>query len=157
MKISLRGKELIREVEDLRTEVYLDSGGAPTIGIGHLLTKSERLSGKICIGTTIGHYKEGLSVDQVWMLFDQDIAPVEQTITNSVRVPLSQNQFDALCCFVFNIGPSAFKESTLLRLINQSFYDQVPVQMRRWVHDNGIVVLGLKNRREKEVALWESV
>lgn len=156
MSISLRGKELIREVEGLRTEVYPDSGGAPTIGIGHLLTKAERMSGKLWIGTTVGDYREGLTIDQCWELLEQDLVPAEKAINDFVSVPLSQNRFDSLVSFVLNVGVEAFRESTLLRVLNQGFYDQVPAQMRRWQYDNGLVVLGLKNRREQEVALWES-
>jgi lysozyme len=69
---------------------------------------------------------------------------------------LNQNQFDALVSFAFNVGDGAFRSSTLLRLLNQGQYDQVPAQLRRWNMDNGHVVQGLINRRNKEIALWNT-
>jgi lysozyme len=71
-----------------------------------------------------------------------------------VRVPLTQNQYDALVSLVFNIGAGAFRGSTLLRLLNNSNYAAVPDQMRRWIHVNGKISNGLKKRREEEVKQW---
>ncbi len=156
MKVGQKGKQLFKEWEGLMTEAYLDSGGAPTIGIGHLLTRSERTSGKIVIGGMEGDYREGLSEQQCWDLLDQDLDWAENAVNESVKVPLTQNQFDALVSFCFNVGVQAFKGSTLVKLLNQGGYDQVPAQLRRWNKDNGMVVQGLTNRRAKEVALWET-
>lgn len=154
MKVGAKGRELFKEWEGVRTEMYLDSGGTPTIGIGHLLTRSERLSGKIVIGNTVGDYREGLTLEQCEQLLTQDLAWAEAAVTKLVRVPLSQNQFDALVSFVFNVGREAFAGSTLLRLLNAGGYDQVPEQLKRWNRDNGVVVVGLTNRRAKEIDLW---
>ena len=157
MRTSQSGLSFLSEIEDRRPEVYPDSGGEPTIGVGHLLTKSERKSGKINIGSTIGDYREGLTDDQIDRLLMQDLIDPEAAVSTYVRVPLTQNQFDALVSFVFNVGVQAFLESTLLKLLNAGDYNSVPDQLRRWIYDNGKVVKGLKNRREKEIELWETV
>lgn len=154
MKVGAAGKALFREWEGLELEEYLDSGGAPTIGIGHLLTRSERLSGKIILQGQSVRYRNGLTVEQCLDLLDQDLAPAERAVNAGVRVALNQNQFDALVSFTFNVGDSAFANSTLLKELNAGHYDQVPVQLRRWVKDNGKVVKGLIKRREKEIELW---
>lgn len=154
MQVGAAGKALFREWEGLELEEYLDSGGAPTIGIGHLLTRSERLSGKIILQGQSVRYRNGLTVQQCLDLLDQDLAPAEQAVNAGVRVALNQNQFDALVSFTFNVGDSAFANSTLLKELNAGHYDQVPVQLRRWVKDNGKVVKGLIKRREKEIELW---
>ena len=73
-----------------------------------------------------------------------------------VKVPLNQNQFDALVSFVFNVGNNAFRDSTLVKVLNAGHFDQVPTQLRRWIRDNGKIVKGLINRREKEIALWNT-
>lgn len=156
MRMSRPGIDLLKEIEGESPEVYLDSGGAPTIGVGHLLTKSERTSGKIKIGNSIGDYREGLSFPQIDQLLSQDLKETESIIRTYVRYPLNQNQYDALVSFVFNIGISAFIDSTLLRVLNEGRPELVPDQMRRWIYDNGVIVVGLKNRREKEIELWES-
>lgn len=156
MKVGERGKHLFKDWEGLVTHVYLDSGGEPTIGIGHLLTRSERTSGKIVIRGRATQYRDGLSEQQCWHLLEQDLEGVEKTVNQAVMVPLNQNQFDALVSFTFNVGDTAFCDSTLLRLLNQRQYDQVPAQLIRWVRDNGQVVQGLINRRQKEIALWNT-
>ena len=153
MKISEKGKQLLIDWEGFIPNEYLDSGGAATIGVGHLLTKSEKSSGKIWIDGDDVLYRNGLTVDQCMQLLEYDLQPAEE-IENFIYVDLSQNQFDALVSFTFNVGNDAFIGSTLLKLLNQGHYEQVPVQLRRWVHDNGRVVQGLVNRREKEIKLW---
>jgi lysozyme len=156
MQVDQRGKDLFKEWEGLVTHEYLDSGGAPTIGIGHLLTRSERTSGKIVIGGRAIDYRNGLTEQQCWDLLGQDLDGAEETVNEAVTVPLNQNQFDALVSFTFNVGDGAFLGSTLLKLLNQRQYDQVPEQLKRWNKDNGHVVQGLTNRRAKEIALWNT-
>jgi lysozyme len=156
MQVGQRGKNLFKEWEGLVTHEYLDSGGAPTIGIGHLLTRSERTSGKISIGGQALDYRNGFTEQQCWDLLDADLAGSEAVVNDAVKVSLNQNQFDALVSFVFNVGDGAFRSSTLLRLLNQRQYDQVPAQLGRWNMDNGHVVQGLVNRRNKEIALWNT-
>jgi len=84
----------------------------------------------------------------------QDVRPAEQTVNNGVKVALNQNQFDALVSFTFNVGGASFNGSTLLKVLNQGQYAQVPDQLRRWNKAGGKVVQGLVNRRENEVKLW---
>ena len=140
--------------EGRRLYVYLDSGGAPTIGIGHLLTRAERRSGKLCIDGATVHYHHGLTIPQCDILLEEDLGPIFQAVDDHVDVPLTPHQRDALILFTFNVGMAAFAGSTLLRLLNQEDYAAVPTQLRRWVYDNGVVVQGLRNRREAEIALW---
>jgi lysozyme len=156
VKVSDQGKRKIREWEGSRARVYRDAGGKLTIGVGHLLTKSELASGKIWIQGQAVPYAAGLSDEQILDLLGQDLAGAEQGIKDGVDVELSQNQFDALVSFCFNVGRMAFKNSTLLRLLNQEKYDEVPAQLRRWVRCNGKVIQGLVSRREQEIELWNA-
>jgi lysozyme len=156
MQVGQGGKNLFKEWEGLVTHTYLDAGGAPTIGIGHLLTPLERTSGKIVIQGQALDYRDGLTEQQCWDLLDQDLDGAEKTVNEAVTVPLNQNQFDALVSFTFNVGDAAFRGSTLLKLLNQKQYDQVPTQLKRWIRDSGHVIQGLLNRREKECTLWNT-
>ena len=156
MQVGRAGKLLFQAWEGLELNEYIDSGGAPTIGVGHLMTRSERMSGKIIIKGKAVVYRNGLTTDQCWDLLDQDLDSAENTVNNAVKIGLNQNQFDALVSFVFNIGETAFRTSTLLKVLNAGNFDQIPTQLRRWIRDNGKVVKGLINRREKEITLWNN-
>jgi lysozyme len=154
MHMSEKARKLLARWEGVRKEVYDDVAGLPTIGVGHLLTQDELHSGTIDIDGQAVDYRRGLSDSQVLDLLAQDLVRFEKAVEELVEVSLSQNQFDALISFSFNVGTSAFGKSTLLKVLNQGQYDQVPAQLRRWVKAGGKTVDGLVNRRENEIALW---
>ena len=154
MQMSQHGIGLLTQWEGCELKVYNDAAGLPTIGVGHLLTKSELMSGKINIGGVMVKYADGITQQQAEQLLAQDLGPTEAAVNGGVKVPLSQNQFDALTSFTFNVGVGAFTGSTLLRLLNQGQYAQVPEQLMRWTRAGGRVVQGLVNRRQNEIKLW---
>jgi lysozyme len=154
MQMSQHGLSLLEQWEGFKLQVYRDSAGLPTIGVGHLLTRSELTSGKIIINGVPVKYANGLTQQQVNDLLAQDVKPAAQAVSDGVKVALNQNQFDALVSFTFNVGVGAFQGSTLLRLLNQGQYDQVPAQLLRWTRSGGQVVPGLLNRRQNEIKLW---
>lgn len=155
MRTSIEGIRFVEDVEGKRNKVYKDTKGLPTIGVGHLLTKDELSSGKILINGERVKYAEGLTDAQVEQLLQQDLSDAEGSITAGVAVPLTQNQFDALVSFTFNVGRRAFLDSTLLKLLNGGNYDAIPTQLLRWCHDGqGNTVAGLLTRRKREVALF---
>ena len=157
MKISEAGKRLIVQLEGIQSTVYHDSAGLPTIGVGHLLTRSELSSGKIIVsGMMRIRYKDGITYDQAMGLLSQDLMRFEAVVNEGIYSKLTQHQFDALVSFSFNIGDMAFMCSTLRKRVNDSGdLDSVPAQMRRWVYAGGKTVEGLKNRREMEIVMWE--
>lgn len=159
--ISSIGIDFLDDIEGRRNHEYPDVEGNPTIGIGHLLTRSELTSGKILVGGRYVKYREGLTEADIDMLFAEDLDPVETVINTLVHVELSQYQFDTLCSFVFNVGIGAFAGSALLKLLNQGFYAEVPHQLRRWIkarNQDGKLVdcKGLKLRRDQEITLWNN-
>ena len=156
MNASQHLKNLLEQWEEIKQQLYLDSAGEATIGIGHLLTRSEKTSGKINIAGNDVQYSNWLSVKDCFLLLDQDLKAPERTVNSLVFTELNQNQFDAMVSFTFNVGDTAFKNSTLLKLLNAGGYDKVPEQLRRWNKCNGMIVQGLVNRREKEIALWNT-
>jgi lysozyme len=84
----------------------------------------------------------------------EDLHDTELAINRLVYVDISQNQYDALVCLVFNIGISAFSKSTLLRELNQGDFVGAADQFDVWVFDNGKRVLGLEHRRKIEKTLF---
>lgn len=137
-----KNKDVVREVEGLRLEAYLDTGGVWTIGYGH--TGPEVVKGL------------KITLEQAEALLSKDLGTAERVVNKLVCVPLSQSQFDALVSFVYNIGEGQFKPSTMLKLLNLQDYQGAADQFPRWNKDNGKVVQGLINRRQKERALFLS-
>jgi len=154
MKIDKLFYDFIEEGERYEKFAYPDSGGVPTIGIGHKLTVGERASGKIVINNVPVEYRKGLDRQTALNLLNQDASKAQDAINRLVTVPLNRNQFTALVSFVFNVGVTAFRESTLLRVLNFGRYTEVPSQLKRWIYDNGVIVNGLINRRNAEIELW---
>jgi lysozyme len=155
MNINNFGLEFIEKMEGYCEKAYRDSAGFPTIGTGHKLTRSELSSGKIWINKKPYNIEDGLPTEVGKLLLKQDLLGVERVINNEIKVLLNQNQYNALCSFIFNVGISAFKNSTLLKKLNDKNYSAVPNEMKRWVYSGGRVISGLINRRKFEAALWE--
>ena len=157
MHLSDAGFTLLRQLEGSSAVPYQDVAGLWSIGVGHLLTRSELLSGKIVLeARRVLRYKDDpLSPGDIEALLRNDLQPVERVLAQRVYRPLLQRRYDALCSFCFNIGTGAFLASTLLKKLNMGLYDEVPSQMSRWVYAGGKVVQGLKNRREAEATMWE--
>ena len=148
--------ELLEKLEGISNIAYVDSAHKKTIGIGHLLSAEELLTSKIRIKGQYIDYSLGITTKQCYDLCNQDLERFCEAVDEIIEVDLSQNQFDALVIFCYNIGIRAFKESTLVKLLNQGDYDKVPEQLLRWNKAGGVVVHGLTNRRKAEIKLWNT-
>ncbi|USR72469.1 lysozyme [Acinetobacter junii] len=142
--ISKTGIDLISSFEGIRLNAYDDGVGVWTIGIG----------------TTV--YPNGVKVkkgdkctlEQAKSYFAHDLKRFEASVNNLVKVPLSQNQFDALVSLTYNIGSGNFASSTLLKKLNAKDYQGAADQFPRWNKAKGKVLNGLVRRREAERALF---
>jgi lysozyme len=132
------------KVEGERLVAYYDTNGTLTIGVGHT-------------GLDV---TPGLRItpETSRQLLLRDLAWATNCLSKNVHVALTEPQWIALVSFVFNEGEHAFLTSTLLSVLNQGHYDQVPTQLRRWNKETikGVLVvnIGLVNRREFEIKLW---
>jgi len=142
MQISANGLKKLMDWEGVVLHKYQDAAGLWTIGCGHLITKDENFT----ILTTV----------EAQDLLHKDLTRFENIINAAVKVPLNQNQFDALVIFTFNIGTGAFIQSTLLKKLNAGDYKSVPDQLMRWTKAGGKEYLGLVTRRKNEIALWNA-
>jgi lysozyme len=79
----------------------------------------------------------------------------EKYINDMVEVDLNQSQFDSLCAWIYNLGPTNFGSSTLRKVLNEGKYDEVPQQIKRWNKAGGEVLNGLIRRREAEALLFQ--
>jgi len=135
------GLKLLKHFEGKRLKSYRCSANVSTIGYGH--TKGVK-DGDTCTEEQA----------DAWLL--EDLYEAEKVVKNNVKVPLNSNQHAALTCFVFNVGAGNFINSTLLKLLNRGWYEQVPAQLNRWNKSGGEVLGGLARRREEEGKLWNS-
>lgn len=147
MKISSRGLALIKQFEGFSPTPYLCPAGKWTIGYGHVLNP------QVVIPTQAGI--QTINEQQATNLLRDDVAIAEAAVNRLVKVPLNQNQFDALVSLVFNIGAGAFARSTLLRLLNSNNHQPTTInQFSRWVYGGGKRLAGLEARRKAEAALF---
>lgn len=154
-KYAPRGTLLVKENKNLIYE-YIDPIGLPTIGYGHLLTPSEKSSGKININGTSVDYKKGLTLTQVMDLKKQDLQRFEKAVNDNVKVALTQSMFDALVSFSFNVGIGNLQKSTLLKLLNRGDYRGAANEFTKWNKAAGKVLAGLTRRREAEKRMFLS-
>ena len=88
------------------------------------------------------------------MLLSRDVQWADKIINYLVHAPLTQNQFDAIIDFVYNVGAGAFAKSSILVKINAKEYDAVPAVLLEYHHAGQIVSEGLERRRKAEVELY---
>ena len=129
----------ITEEEGFRNKAYKDSKGLPTIGVGHLIKASE----PHLLNAT-------LSDEQVKELLRSDLRWCSEAVESSVKVPLTQKQYDALYSLCFNIGETNFKKSTVVKRINQNDLKGAADAILMW---NKPAVLEKRRKREKAMFL----
>lgn len=142
--ISQDGLKFIQKFEDLRLESYLPTpNDVWTIGYG-----TTRINGRSVVkGEKITHR-------QAKEYFREDILKFQNAINDLVKVELTQNQFDALVSFVYNIGVGAFSKSTLLKKLNSGDYAGASREFKRWNKQAGKVLRGLTKRRNEEAEMF---
>lgn len=143
MNCSNKGLAFIMEFEGVKLKAYPDpaTGGDPwTVGVGH----------------TGPEVVQGLEITEVQALdyLRADIETAEKCINQCVTDTLTQDQFDALCSFVFNLGCGNFRKSTLLKKINEGDDVGASLEFSKWDKASGKVMAGLTRRRAAEAELF---
>jgi lysozyme len=141
MKTGTKGIELIKHFEGCELEAYKCAAGVWTIGYGHIK------------GVTP---ESVITQEQAEQMLVEELNEYEGYINDMVTTPLSQNQFDALVSWVYNLGGGNLKASTLLKVVNQGEFDGVPAQIMRWNKAGGKVLEGLTRRRQAEADLFSA-
>lgn len=140
LSLSSVGLSLIQNHEGLSQIAYLDAAGFPTICYGHM-------EPSLKAGTRYSKHK----CEQLLVM---DTKSAGQTLSDYVKVPLTQNQYDALLSLVFNIGRTAFARSSLLKKLNDGDYQGAADEFPRWVYAGGKRLDGLVVRRDAERTLF---
>lgn len=121
--------------EAYRGTAYLDSGKVATLGYGE--TKGVKMGDKT-------------TPDRALVQLLASVNEHADGIRECITVPLYPHEFEAYSSFAFNVGVGAFCQSTLIKLLNESRYDEACKQILRWNKVNGKVIRGLTIRRESE-------
>jgi lysozyme len=148
MKAGVGAIRIIKEYEGLMLTAYKCPAGIWSIGWGH--TKG---------------VKEGqrISVDQALSFLQADIAEVSRGVQSLLKVSVTQDQFDALVSFAFNVGldidadtkAEGLGDSRLLKLVNAGDYQGAALEFGMWVYGGGKRLAGLVARRRQEQCLFE--
>ncbi len=140
MVVSQAGLDFIKQREGFRANAYQDEAKVWTIGYGH-----------------IKGVKQGMTIteSEALELFHEEVKQFTGGVIALIKVPVDQNQFDALVSFAYNVGLNAFRKSTLLDKLNRGMYHAASLEFTRWVWTGGKRSKGLEKRRllEKEMFL----
>jgi len=141
MKPSQACIDFIKSFEGFKAHAYLCPAGVWTIGYG-----------------TTEYVDPGDTVteEEACELLRKDVQEAADAVDDLVDVELTQSQYDALCSFIYNVGREAFRNSTMLKMLNQGkSAKEIGPQFLRWNKANGQVLAGLSRRREDEKRMFE--
>lgn len=144
-KASDKGRSIIKEFEGFRAIAYLCQAGVWTVGYG-----TTRINGKPVTESV------KITTEEAELFLEQDLKVFEDAVNQNVQVELTQNEFDALVSFVYNVGIGNFKKSTLLKKLNASKKNEAAGELLKWNRANKIVSKGLIRRRAAERELFLS-
>ena len=147
MEFSKNGLELLKVLEGFRAKTYRDAAGVLTVGYGHVVKRGDGIPDGDVIST--------IKAEE---MLKQDVQDAVDCVNEAVVSPLTQNQFDALVIFVYNVGANAFHHSYMLQMLNKPDYEAAANQFPKWnkVRNKGMYVelAGLTNRRKAEQKLF---
>lgn len=145
LKTDAAGRAFLTKEEGEVLTTYLCAAGVPTIGVGH--TGADVVA------------RMRITREQSQALLTKDLLRFEAAVNRLVTVPLTQNQFNALVSFAFNLGEGALAKSSLLRYVNATagaVRDQAALRtyFRIWRNVNGKPSAAIEARRLREFALF---
>lgn len=144
MQVNQQGLELIKEFEGFRSKSYKCSAQVWTVGYGHTSAAGPPAVGPMT-EVTLAQGEE---------ILRRDLRTFERAVDGAVKVELTPNQFSALVSFCFNVGPGAFRGSSVLKAVNARQWSEVPRRLALWNKAGGKVLPGLVRRRAAEAALF---
>ena len=148
MKLNENGYQLICEFEGLMLKPYLCSAKVPTIGYGNTYYPN---------GKRVTLLDAQITKEYAFEIFKDIADKFAKRVNSMVKKPLTQNQFNSLVSFAYNVGTGAFSTSTLLKKVNENPNDlSIRAEFMKWNRANRVVVRGLTIRRKKESDLYFS-
>lgn len=148
MRLDQKGYDLIKSFEGLSLKPYLCSAKVPTIGYGNTYYENN-----VKVKMSDAPITKQRAEDLLKLNADRFASKV----VNLIKKPITQNQFNALVSFAYNVGSGALASSTLLKKVNINPNNAtIANEFLRWNKAGGVAVQGLTNRRKKEAELYFS-
>jgi len=138
LTVSAAGVTTLVSHEEQVNTVYLDPVKIPTVCVGHTRTVSKDMVGK--------YFTDEQCEDPL----RQDLQVAERAVKRNVTVPITQEQYDSLVSFTFNVGATNFQNSTLLQKLNAGDCMGAVKEFGRWIYAKGVKLRGLVRRRADE-------
>jgi lysozyme len=138
LAVSAAGVTTLVNHEEQVNTVYLDPVKIPTVCVGHTRTVSKDMVG------------QRFTDEQCEALLREDLQVAERAVKRNVTVPITQEQYDSLVSFTFNVGATNFQNSTLLKKLNAGDCTGAVKEFGRWIYAKGVKLRGLVNRRADE-------
>lgn len=145
MQIEQSTLTLIEQFEGLSLVPYQDQGGVWTIGYGETQDPT---------GNPVTAATPALTQEQAQASLTEELQKYAAAVTNTIKVSLTQNQFDACVSLCYNIGVNGFEESTVARECNANNFPLAAQAFLLWDKVKGVVSDGLLNRRKVESELF---
>ena len=145
-KTGSKGIELIKSFEGFKGSPYKCPAGIPTIGYGATFYPDGK---KVTMTDT------PITEEKATELLSSMLISFEKYVDSYCIDTITQNQFDALVSFAYNLGPANLKSSTLLKKVNLNPNDgTIRDEFMKWVKAGGKTLKGLVRRREAEANLY---
>ena len=142
MKLDLNGYKLITGFEGLSLKPYLCPAKIPTIGYGNTYYTD---------GKRVTLLDEPITKEQAFEMFKTVANRFALAVNQNIKSIVTQNQFNSLVSFAYNVGTGNFASSTLLKKVNINPADEtIKGEFIKWNKGGGVVIDGLTNRRKLE-------
>jgi lysozyme len=149
LTVPLAATAVVRRLEGFSATPYDDNGSAPggtwTIGYGSIIDGNEK---------AVTPQTPAITEEEAVKLLQRDMRGAALAVARRVKSPLNEGQAASLISWTYNLGEGSLAKSTMLTLLNSGKFDAVPDEMRKWVHHEGKVLLGLLRRRWVEAAIF---
>lgn len=147
-KTGQKGIDLIKSFEGFYSKPYICPAGVPSIGWGTTIYPN---------GKKVTMKDKAITEAEATEYLKHDLKGAERDVDGLTIDTITQNQFDALCSFVYNVGKGNFASSTLLKKVNKNPNDKtIAKEFAKWIYGGGKILNGLVRRRKKESELYFS-
>lgn len=145
-QVTQEGLALVQRFEGFSPTIYICPTGYPTIGFGHVVKDAEHQ-----------RFAAGIDQDEAVALLARDLETAERAVLRLIKVPLTDEQFDALSSFAYNFGGGSLQRSTLRAKVNREEHGLVPAEFMKWIRGGGRILPGLVRRRRAEAERYAGV